>query len=420
MLYRFLLVAIVIQSCISHAVCAQEMRSPISLRDAIENTLRLQPQLRSFPLKRESAAGDRETAGLRPPLMANAGAEDAIGTGSLSDLNSAELTISLSRVIELGNKRTARVAVADSRITILDTEQEIVELDLLAEVTYRFIDVVAAQERVDIQRQAREMAEETVMFLEPLVQAGRAPEFELGRARARLSNAGAIERQSQSYLEASRVMLSTMWLSQSPDFSQANADLFEVGEAGSLNALLISLFENPSIQMYASQSRLMEARLQVARAAESANVQWTAGIRHLKEIDDTGLIFNVSIPLGAKERASGGIRAAQANLAELEYSREAALNAMRGQLVSLHIQLTQLLDQIGVLQGEVLPELSEVIEQTRSFYEAGNYSYVELISAQREYLDAQHLLVTSAANAHRVRTEIERLSGQPLALQSED
>ena len=314
----------------------------------------------------------------------------------------------------MGGKREARVAVADRRLGVLDTELEITELDLLAEVTYRFIDVVAAQARVDLQRQALELAEETLDFLEPLVEAGRAPEFELGRARAGISNVRAAVSRSESNLEAARVQLSTMWQSQNPAFSQAASDLFNVGEAGSINTLLIALLDNPSIELFANEGRLREARLRQAQAQQASNVQWSAGIRHLKGIDDTGLVFNVSVPLGAKERASGRIRSAQANLAELEYTREAALNALRGQLVSLHVQLEQSLYEVEVLQSEVLPELTTVLEQTRAFYEAGNYSYVELISARQEYLDAQLSLIASAANAHRLRTEMERLSGQPL------
>ncbi|KRO85112.1 MAG: hypothetical protein ABR72_01235 [OM182 bacterium BACL3 MAG-120920-bin41] len=53
-------------------------------------------------------------------------------------------------------------------------------------------------------------------------------------------------------------------------------------------------------------------------------------------------------------------------------------------------------------------------EQIQTAYAAGNYSYVELISAQQEYLDAHLSLISSATNAHKIRAEIERLSGLPL------
>lgn len=414
MFYRTVLVVFTIQLLVIYPAFAQDMSGPLTLRNAMEATLRLHPQLKRFPIKREGIEGERDIAGLRPPLSFNAGIEDALGTGNLSGLSGAEMSLSFSRIVELGNKRIARVGVADSRLAMLEIEQSIAELDLLAEVSYRFIDVAASQERVNLQRQARELAQETLTFLEPLVEAGRSPEFELGRARARLTNAETAERFAENILEAARITLSTMWQSHNPTFTLVESDFFAVGEAGSINNLLIALLNNPSIELFASEGRLLEARLRETQAQQSSNVQWGAGIRHLKEIDDTGLMFNFSIPLGAKERASGAIRTAQANLAELEYTREAALNAMRGQLLSLHIQLQQALYEVGVLQNDVLPQLTEVLNQTRSFYEAGNYSYVELISAQREYLDAQHSLINSAANAHRLRTEIERLSGLPL------
>ena len=414
MYYRILLVVIAIQLFVSYPINAQDMSGSLSLHDAMEATLKVHPQLQRFPLRREALQGGRDIAGLRPPLSINAGIEDAIGTGNLSGINGAELSLSLSRVIELGDKRAARVGVADRRLDYLAVEQEIAELDLLADVAYSFIDVVAAQERVELQGQARELAEETLSFLDPLVEAGRAPEFELGRARASLSNAETAERFAESNLESARVELSTLWQSQSPAFDRVESDFFAVGEAGSINNLLISILDNPSIEQYASEGRLLEARLREAQAQQASNVQWNAGIRHLKELDDTALMFNFSMPLGARERASGAIRTANANLAEVEYRRDAALNAMRGQLISLHIQLQQALYEVGILRNEVLPQLTDVLTQTRTFYEAGNYSYVELISAQREYLDAQLSLITSTANAHRLRTEIERLSGLPL------
>lgn len=417
MFYRTVLVVFTIQFLVAYPAFAQDMSGPLTLRNAMEATLRQHPQLKRFPLKREGVEGERDIAGLRPPLSFNAGIEDAIGTGDLSGLSGAEISLSFSRVVELGNKRAARVGVADSRLAILETEQAITELDLLAEVSYRFIDVAAAQERVGLQRQARVLAEETLTFIEPLVEAGRSPEFELGRARARLTNSETAERYAENNLEAARIKLSTMWQSQNPAFTHVESDLFTVGEAGSINNLLVGLLDNPSIELFAGEGRLLESSLREAQAQQSSNVQWSAGVRHLKEINDTGLMLNFSIPLGARERASGSIRTAQANIAELKYTRETALNAMRGQLISLYIQLQQALYEVGALQSDVLPQLTEVLIQTRTFYEAGNYSYVELISAQREYLDAQLSLINSAANAHRLRTEIERLSGLPLTAQ---
>ena len=71
--------------------------------------------------------------------------------------------------------------------------------------------------------------------------------------------------------------------------------------------------------------------------------------------------------------------------------------------------------RIAPLQQNVIPLLEEVLQQTIEAYEAGNYSYLELISAQQEYLSAEFSLINSATNAHRLRAEIEQLSGSSIS-----
>ena len=68
----------------------------------------------------------------------------------------------------------------------------------------------------------------------------------------------------------------------------------------------------------------------------------------------------------------------------------------------------------STLQEEVIPALEGVQQQVLSAYSVGNYSYLDLISAQQEYLDAQLALIVNASNEHRLRAEIERLSGLAL------
>jgi len=62
----------------------------------------------------------------------------------------------------------------------------------------------------------------------------------------------------------------------------------------------------------------------------------------------------------------------------------------------------------------VLPPLDTAQQQTRAAYLSGGYSYLELISTQAEYLDAERALIAAATDAHLLRTEIERLSGAAL------
>ena len=410
--------------CLTIVVCAtiastfasaqESITGVISLRDALETTLAAHPRLRSFPLRAEALLGEKETAELKPAFRVEAEIEDALGTGDIKDFTGAEATLRLSNVVEMGNKRAARVGLANRRIEVLDAEQQVVELDLLTDVVRRFIDVASAQELVALQSRATAIAEQTVSLLEPLVRAGQTPQLELDRANSALTRAQVAEQSAGAMLASARIRLANMWASNSPQFVAVESNLLTVGQAEPIESILAGLESNPYIEIYASEFRLLEAELLLAQSRQHGDIGWSAGIRHLKEIDDTGFAFGVSIPLFNKARASGAVRTARANMQEMEMRRLATLNAISGEVLSLHQLLQQAVLEVNTLQQSVIPTLESVQEQIQTAYAAGNYSYVELISAQQEYLDAKLSQISSATNAHKIRAEIERLSGLPL------
>jgi cobalt-zinc-cadmium efflux system outer membrane protein len=384
------------------------------LRAAIDATLQANPQLDVYRFREAALDGLRVTANLQPPLQVTAGVENAFGNGDLKLFDSAELTLSLSQVIELGEQRAARVGVSGQRMDLLRAEERVTELDLLAEVTRRFIATAAAQEQFTLLQRASALAQQTLDALQPLVTAGQTPASEQARATAALQRARLNEAHAQATLTAATINLSSMWASLTPEFSAVNAELRQVGEAGTLTDLLPGLDTNPDLLMFASEERLLDAQLQQATSEQRGTVQWTAGIRHLRELNDTGFVFGVSMPLGSRVRSAGAIASAQANFQGVASRREIALNRMRSQLAGLHLQLTQAILEVNTLRDAVLPQLDNAQEQTRSAYLSGRYSYVELVSAQAEYLDAELALINAATDAHLLRTEIERLSGAAL------
>ena len=408
--------AIVACAVIASATCnAQEMLTgTISLRDALAATISTNPKLRSFPLRNDALLGEREIADLKPPFMVGAEIEDALGTGDIRDFTGAEATLRLSSVVEMGGKRAARVGMINRRIDVLNAEQRVVELDLLVEVVRRFIDVAVAQEQVGLQAQSTAIAEQTVDSIEPLVTAGQAPQLETDRAQAALLRARLAEQAANARLGSARIRLASMWANNTPQFGAVSSDILTVEQAESIESILAELASNPDIEIFAAESRLLEAELRLAQTRQEGDIQWSAGIRHLKEFDDTGFAFGVTIPLFNKARASGAERSARANLQEVELRQLTALIAIEGEIRSLHQALQQAINQVNTLQQQVIPILQDVQQQTLQAYGAGNYSYVELITAQQEFLDAQLSLISSAVNVHRIRAEIERLSGLPL------
>jgi cobalt-zinc-cadmium efflux system outer membrane protein len=88
----------------------------LTLAEAMEHSLAKNPVLQVFPLREKALQGKAQTDALRPALEAGFEIENVAGNGDYSGTEAMETTLSLSSVLELGNKRGARIAVADARI----------------------------------------------------------------------------------------------------------------------------------------------------------------------------------------------------------------------------------------------------------------------------------------------------------------
>ena len=76
----------------------------VSLSEAIQRTLANNPQLTAFKYKQKRLDGELATAGLKPEYNVSAELENFAGTGDVSGFSDAELTLSISSVVELGDK----------------------------------------------------------------------------------------------------------------------------------------------------------------------------------------------------------------------------------------------------------------------------------------------------------------------------
>src|SRR5690606_27224367 len=139
--------------------------------------------------------------------------------GDYRGVDELETTLSLSQVVELGAKRSRRRSAAEVELDVVTIEQRARELDVLAEVTRHFIDVVVAQERVDHAGAAATLAEQMLQAIGARVDAGRSPEAERSRARIALTRARIEYQQAQSTLRSARFAMSIMWGSAEPMFS---------------------------------------------------------------------------------------------------------------------------------------------------------------------------------------------------------
>jgi cobalt-zinc-cadmium efflux system outer membrane protein len=413
-------------SAIALSSFAAHAENSLTLQAAIKSTLQHNPQLAGYEFRTQALAGEQQTAALKPQMKLSTHLENIAGSGEFKGVDASELTLSLSSVIELGGQRDARLGLITARQQQLASTQRVLTLDLLTQVTQQFIAIAAAQEQLKLLQQSQQLAQENVASLTKQVQVGRTPEAELLRAKASLARAIIDVQKTQQQLNSERVKLSAFWTSSSstisqssltqPTFTNVDADLFSLPPLVPLPTLISKLDANPDLAVLGDEVHLRAAELKQAQAERKANIEWSAGVRRLQVSDDSALVLGVSMPLGSANRAAGAITTASANQAGAEQEQSATRIKLHTQLISLHGAYEQALAEVNSLRIDVLPLLKQALRATADGFQQGRYSYLELNLAQRELLNEQLALIDSAARAHALSADIERITGAALTL----
>ena len=393
---------------------AHAEETPLTLADALSRTVAQNPSLRVFDFRLQGLEGKSLTADQAPAYEAGLEVENILGSGALQGVDRADYTLSLSSVIELGGKRRARTGAVSSRYDLMEAEREAETLDLLGQVTQRYVATLALQEKLDLSARAVELSEATFNTVTRRAKQGAAPEAEVLRAKAALTQSRIAHNALQTEYEKRKMALASLWGETRVDFQRLQGDLFrfELGERFEVLYQLAS--DSPMIRVYASERRMRDAEIQLAKSQSESDIRWQVGARRFEETGDTALVAGVSMPLFAGRRNRGEVQAATAARDEVEYRQQSALLQLHSLLFEAYHTRQQSIAAVEQLRDAVLPDLTQALELTQQAYERGRYSYVEWTAAQRELLSAREALVEAAATALLNQALIEQLTAQPM------
>ncbi|NLR24417.1 TolC family protein, partial [Pseudoalteromonas maricaloris] len=287
---------------------------------------------------------------------------------------------------------------------------------LMAQVTEKYVEVLAAQQRVILAENALSLAQETLEIVSQRNRAGATPEAEVKRSKAVIAQANLTLQSEQKRLEYLKLSLSAYWGETSVSFSRVTGDLFQFGNDSDFSSLFAKLEKNPAIQVYASEQRLKEAELQLAKTESTANIKWSVGVRRSQEVNDTALVAGFSLPLFAEKRNSGAIASALAERDQVAIEKEATKLRFRNHLLRAYSNRKQAILTANSLKQSVIPMLEDALEDTQDAYQKGRYGYLDYVSARQELLNARRTLIDAASAALIYGAEIEKLTNEALSL----
>jgi len=378
------------------------LAEPVSLANALAQGAEQSPRVAEARARAEAAEARARQAGASPNPQLSLELEDFAGTGAFQGLRSTQTTLSVSQQIELGGKRSARVAVAASERDFALLSLLAAEADLARDIRIAHAELRAAEDRAVLARgnvgQARELARTAKL----LVEVGRDPPLRQLRAEAVLAEAQAEEARTFGELLAARRLLADLIGSSDPELSAEVAD--GEREPGVLPPASVSLDEHLAI----AQRDAAQARIRVARADAVPDVTASGGVRQFGGEGETAFVAGVTIPLPFRNRNRGNIEAAQSDaLASEAGLTQARLNALRAQH-DARMLLGAAEARVEVLSGPSLAQAEEAVRLAGIGYGAGKFSLLELLDAQAALTTAKSALIEARLDRARALAALIR------------
>lgn len=376
----------------------------LTLAEALDRAEAQSPLVDEARAGVEAARGRARQAGVSPNPELSLEIENIAGSGDFRGARGAEATLAIGQRIELGGKRGARRDVAAAELNAADLRLTLARAEVARNVREAFAELSIARARVILTEENASVADELARTADVLVTAGRDPPLRVARARAAAAQAQADLQAAQATAEAAgRALAAT--LGTEAQIESLSASVEPVRDIGDPADVI-------DVRLATAELRAAEARVRLERTVATPDVTAQIGVRRLNETDDTAMVFGLSVPIPLRDRNGGAVEAAaaEARAAEARLA-QARLGAFRT-LRDAQTNLAAADARVTALATAGLNEAQEALRLARLGYEAGKFTLVDVLDAQRALVEAQSALLDARLARERAVAVLARAAAR--------
>jgi cobalt-zinc-cadmium efflux system outer membrane protein len=391
----------------------------ISLADAVQRAIAAEPRLRLNLSRAEAAEGRVDQADLRPNPVIGAEVENFLGTGPLSGVQGLEVTIGISQVIETAGKRARRTALARAERALVDWDRETILAELHSSVRSAFVDVLLAQQLLQLREEQLALAERSAAETSRLVEAARSSEVERSRAQLAVREQAFAMQQAKRALVTAKSLLAGFWGgAASAGFSVVGSVRFDP-QLPTFAELEAQLADTAALARYSAQERARKAALDLEMARAKPDVELFAGTRYFNERDgDVAFLVGVEVPWTLFDLNQGDIRTARAELNAVSQEREAMRRQRVIELNRAYQQARSAQAEAREIQAELLPAAETTLRDTEEGYQRGQFNQLAVLESRRALFRVREAYLEALQRYSAAQANIEALT-RPATLQSQ-
>jgi cobalt-zinc-cadmium efflux system outer membrane protein len=386
----------------------------LTLRQALALAVVHNPELSAFAWEVRAAEARVLQAGVMPNPELEAHFENFAGDDSFSGTQSLESTISLAQTFPLGGDISRRRELAELEAQMAGWDYEAARLELLTEVTQRFVELIGAQRHVELAQESLLLAEQVRRTTKRRIAAGDAPPIDAARASVPAATARVALRKAERQHQAARRRLALTWSAQEATFDHAEGSLERVSLPPSPEQLVALVNRNPQVARWAVEISARRAQAELARAEAVPDVTARAGFKSDRGEDATGLVAGVSLPLTIFDRRQGDVRAARLGAVAAAERRRATEQRLDAMLSDAYARMAAGYDEAVAIRDTALPPATEAFDLIQQAFGKGDMALIDVIDAERTLVELRSAYLDALTDYHLALSEIEGLIGRPL------
>ncbi len=388
---------------------ASKASSGLTLDQVIATALSQSARLQGVQKGTLAARSERDQAGAWPNPEIDVSAENFAGSGPYGSFKSAELNYGLSQQLPITGKIDARTAIADAGVDVAALDEEAARLDVIRDTTIAFMTAIAAEENLKLATEQKELAADVLQSVSRRVGAAAAPLIQKSRSEVEHATAKlALDKASRERDVARHALTAIM--GQDAFEAPLSKDVFYAIDKP--DPLSVSRPDDPLIDRQRQNSTLAQARARVeleqAKALPDPRV--SIGVREFQATGDRALLVSLGMPIPIFDLNSGNIEKARHDALRTELDNKQAWLDRSTVLSRAHAQLMRSFVEANTLTASILPSATQAFRLAREGYDAGRFSYLEVLDAQRSLFQARQQKIDALREFHSAKAELARLT----------
>lgn len=331
------------------------------------------------------------------------------------------ITFGLSTTLELGGKRTARIAVAKSGVELNKALLLDYFRNLRADAASAYYDAIQQDYLLQLQLQSYQTMKQIADADSVRFKLGSISETDARQSRLEASNLRNGIYQNEADWKNARLIISTFAGKKNPDTLISPVGSFEnLDRSLNFQHLIDEAQQNRADAVAALQSKTVaDKNLALVKANRITDLGVNAGLQFngasVNEIAPTPYhnTINVGIgfPLKFSNRYKGDLKAAHFTIQQAELKHQGILQQIRSEVTQAYFNYIAAQKQVKQYQNGLLGEGKKILDAKIYSYKRGETALLEVLNAQRTYNDTQQAFYQSQANYAKALVELERATG---------